>query len=69
MRWEGSFHLAVAMRLIASDATCRLLLARSLLSFIEPFNTVSMVASTVPGNGDVNPYGVAAVPSTIGSLV
>ena len=37
-------------------------------SFIDPFNTVSTVASTVPGNGDINPYGVAVVPSTIGSL-
>jgi hypothetical protein len=30
---------------------------------------VSTVASTVPGNGDINPYGVAVVPTTIGSLV
>lgn len=26
------------------------------------------IASTVPGNGDVNPYGVAVVPTTTGSL-
>ncbi len=38
-------------------------------SFIGPFNKVSTVASTVPGNGDVNPYGVAVVPSTTGKLV
>ena len=38
-------------------------------SFIGPFNKVSTVASTVPGNGDVNPYGVAVVPTTVGSLV
>lgn len=38
-------------------------------SFIGGFNTVSQVALTVPGNGDVNPYGVAVVRSTIGSLV
>ena len=38
-------------------------------SFIRPLNKVSTVASTVPGNGDINPYGVAVVPSTIGSLV
>ena len=30
--------------------------------------TLSTVASTVPGNGDVNPYGVAVVPTTIGAL-
>jgi hypothetical protein len=38
-------------------------------SFIGQFNTLSTVASTVPHNGDVNPYGVAVVPSSTGSLV
>jgi hypothetical protein len=27
------------------------------------------VASTVPPNGDVNPYGIAVVPTTVGRLV
>ena len=27
-----------------------------------------MIASTVPGNGDVNPYGVFVVPRTTGDL-
>ncbi len=30
--------------------------------------TIKTVASTVPGNGDLNPYGVAVVPTTMGSL-
>jgi hypothetical protein len=30
--------------------------------------TSTLVASTVPGNGDVNPYGVAIVPSSTGNL-
>ena len=30
--------------------------------------SISVVASTVPSNGDVNPYGVAVVPTTTGSL-
>ena len=30
--------------------------------------TVTTVASTIPSNGDLNPYGVARVPSTTGSL-
>src|SRR5271167_2011842 len=29
---------------------------------------ISTVASTVPSNGDINPYGVARVPTTTGSL-
>ncbi len=38
-------------------------------SFIGPLNTMTPVASTVPANGDVNPYGVAIVPRTMGNLV
>jgi hypothetical protein len=38
-------------------------------SFIGGFNNVMTVASTVPKNGDVNPYGVAVAPTTTGSLV
>src|SRR5690242_6098965 len=37
-------------------------------SFIGPFNTVSTIGSTVPPNGDVNPYGVAVIPRTVGKL-
>lgn len=37
-------------------------------SFVGPFNDVSTIASTVPGNGDVNPYGVAVVPTSVGNL-
>ena len=38
-------------------------------AFIQPFKNLSPVASTIPANGDVNPYGVAIVPVTTGSLV
>ncbi len=38
-------------------------------SFIGPFNTVSTIASTVPANGDVNPYGIVVVPSSMDKLV
>jgi hypothetical protein len=37
-------------------------------SFIGPLNTIKAHASTVPSNGDVNPYGVAVVPAGIGGL-
>lgn len=33
------------------------------------FHTITTVSSTVPANGDVNPYGVAVVPRTVGHLV
>ena len=36
--------------------------------FISGFTTFSPISSTVPGNGDVNPYGVAVIPATTGML-
>ena len=37
-------------------------------SFISHFHKISTIASTVPGNGDVNPYGVAVVGRSQGHL-
>jgi hypothetical protein len=37
-------------------------------SFVGGFGTLSVVSSTVPGNGDVNPYGVAVVRHSLGKL-
>jgi DNA-binding beta-propeller fold protein YncE len=33
------------------------------------FPTQTQIASTVPGNGDINPYGMAVVPRTTGALM
>ncbi len=38
-------------------------------SFLSTLHHVNGLGSTVPGNGDVNPYGVAVVPVTMGALV
>jgi hypothetical protein len=38
-------------------------------SFVGQFATVTEVGTTVPSNGDVNPYGIVTVPSSVGSLV
>jgi hypothetical protein len=54
--------LAAALAISATPA-----LADS-AAFIGPFNTVSVIASTVPRNGDVNPYGTVVVPTTVGNL-
>src|ERR1035438_8549483 len=37
-------------------------------AFTGPLHHVTTIASTVPGNGDVNPYGVAVVPRSTGDL-
>jgi hypothetical protein len=36
--------------------------------YLASFSTVSQIASTVPANGDLNPYGLALVPATTGDL-
>jgi hypothetical protein len=38
-------------------------------SFLSHFSTVTTTASTVPANGDLNPYGITAVSQTEGRLV
>jgi len=37
--------------------------------FLAPSAKVSSLGSTVPGNGDQNPYGIVNVPRSVGSLV
>ena len=37
-------------------------------TFIGPLHHTKVIASTVPRNGDVNPYGVAVVPNSTGRL-
>jgi hypothetical protein len=36
--------------------------------FLDQLHVLAPIASTVPANGDVNPYGVAVVPVTVGKL-
>jgi len=38
-------------------------------SYLSHFSKVTTIASTVPANGDQNPYGIVVVPQTVGKLV
>jgi hypothetical protein len=42
--------------------------ATSTAAFLAPLTTVNKVASTVPANGDANPYGIVFVPTSVGKL-
>ena len=55
--------LLAASGLLAGNAR-----AQGAGAFVGPLHHVSTIASTVPGNGDVNPYGVAVIPSSTGDL-
>jgi len=37
--------------------------------FLRTLGMQTVVGSTVPGNGDINPYGIAVVPKSVGNLV
>jgi hypothetical protein len=37
-------------------------------SILKKRNTIDTISSTVPANGDINPYGLARVPKSIGNL-
>lgn len=54
---------------LAAAALAAVPAAAAPAAFIGPFNNVQTLSSTVPKNGDVNPYGVAVAPVTRGSLV
>jgi hypothetical protein len=44
-------------------------LAAPFAPFIAPFSTVTPIGSTVPANGDLNPYGIVNVTKSQGALV
>lgn len=50
---------SLSMSAVASAATT---------PFISPFTTTTTLASTVPANGDQNPYGIVVAPATKGKL-
>ena len=37
-------------------------------AFLAPLRKVSTIGSTVPGNGDVNPYGLVRLTASVGKL-
>lgn len=43
--------------------------AASKQPYLRRFKTIATISSTIPLNGDINPYGIAVVPRTIGNLV
>jgi hypothetical protein len=77
METKATKRLAAGLAAVAT-ATAGLLAGAGLVAgsasaggfpaFVGPLHTVSTVASTVPGNGDVNPYGVAVIPRSTGHL-
>src|SRR5580658_4837241 len=53
---------------LASSVAAFPLLAADGSSILNKLKTAAPFASTVPGNGDVNPYGLVRVPRSMGNL-
>ena len=78
MRFSSRSKVGIALLLIATVTLFGAFMASGIFrlqasyaagsSFIGPFNTIKTIASTVPRNGDVNPYGMAVVPNSTGRL-
>jgi hypothetical protein len=70
-RWFRGTVLACAVASTAAMGSLALATTAGASSppFLSHFHNVSTIASTVPPNGDVNPYGIATVPESVGRLV
>ncbi len=74
MRLPGKWKVYTFMSVILPGVLAVILISSPIAqasdgSFIAGFHKVSQVASTVPANGDQNPYGIAVVPESVGKLV
>jgi len=68
LRTRLSARLCLIPLAIATSAVANSAFADDHRPFLERFDTVSLVASTVPANGDINPYGIVVVPRSEGLL-
>jgi hypothetical protein len=59
----------IALAAVSLGATAAAPAMAGASTFLGPLHKKHKIASTVPANGDVNPYGVAVAPVTAGKLV
>ena len=68
-RWKGYLLPVIMTAVLAVIIASPSIALASGSSFIAGLNKVNQIASTVPANGDRNPYGMAVVPKSVGNLV
>jgi hypothetical protein len=66
---RGKVSVPTIAAMVAVAVVVQSAAAKPPASFVGRFHKIKTVASTVPSNGDVNPYGVAVAPVTKGRLV
>lgn len=65
---SSSTHSGTTARTSISTSTTASAATPRATSVLSSLTSVRRVASTVPANGDANPYGIAMVPQTVGKL-
>ncbi|HEY5076488.1 MAG TPA: hypothetical protein VIJ48_03205 [Acidimicrobiia bacterium] len=65
----GAIAAALALTVSVATVSAASGAAGAAQTFLDGVTTMRTVASTVPARGDVNPYGVAVVPTSVGRLV
>jgi hypothetical protein len=65
-RFKPDLNLAILA--VAALAVSAGVLAANKQVFLDRLDTINLVGSTVPNNGDINPYGVAVIRNSVGSL-
>jgi hypothetical protein len=72
MRFEYQSHISASLRFASAVLALSCLVPNFTVAespeLLAP-HTISVIASTVPANGDINPYGIFVVPETMGKLV
>jgi SMP-30/Gluconolactonase/LRE-like region len=72
MRFEYQSHIPASLRFASALLTLSCLVPNFAVAespeLLAP-HTITVIASTVPANGDINPYGIFVVPETVGKLV
>jgi hypothetical protein len=68
IRRKGLLKVATCAAVFVLMGWAKPALADDEASILNKLHNISVVASTVPANGDVNPYGIVQVPRTIGNL-
>ena len=66
---ERTIYERYPLAMVAGIAAVLISISPVIRADDNDFTTIDPVVSTVPSNGDVNPYGVAVVPANRGNLI
>jgi hypothetical protein len=69
MNWPRRLRVSVFAPIVSAVLIVLSVVPSVLAADQAATHTITVISSTVPSNGDVNPYGIFEVPETVGNLV